>query len=195
MPAWADAGVPMLVLVWPASWVLLIPIIFVEAEIARSMLVLPYGRAFEVAGLANLASTFLGIPLTWGALVLVEILTGLIAWGSHPLGVATPGEASSSAWWDSVWWNIVALPLTAAWLGDTADFYWRMPSSALFMCIPFYFASVAIEYRVAKYLLPSLLHPQAKAWSWKANGISYVGIAVMLLAFLIWAIFTHSPSK
>src|SRR5881628_2086955 len=112
MPAWADAGVPMLVLVWPASWVLLIPIIFVEAEIARSMLVLPYGRAFEVAGLANLASTFLGIPLTWGALVLVEILTGLIAWGLHPLGVATPGEASSSAWWDSVWWNIVALPLT-----------------------------------------------------------------------------------
>ena len=57
-PAWADAGVPMLVLLWPAAWALLVPVVLLEAEVARRRLALTYRDGLRVAGVANAVSTF-----------------------------------------------------------------------------------------------------------------------------------------
>jgi hypothetical protein len=40
----ADVGLPMLALVWPAAWLLLLVIIAVEGWFARRMLELPWNR-------------------------------------------------------------------------------------------------------------------------------------------------------
>ncbi len=62
-PLLADAILPSLVLVWPITIVLLLPIIAVEANYARSRLNLSGGQAFRVFGVANIASTVIGLPI------------------------------------------------------------------------------------------------------------------------------------
>jgi hypothetical protein len=62
-PFLADAILPSLVLVWPITILLLLPIIGVEAKYARSRLNLSSGEAFRVFGIANVASTIVGFPI------------------------------------------------------------------------------------------------------------------------------------
>ena len=62
-PLLADAILPSLVLVWPITIVLLLPIIAVEAKYACSRLNLSGGQAFRVFGVANIASTVIGLPI------------------------------------------------------------------------------------------------------------------------------------
>jgi len=62
-PLLADAILPSLVLVWPITILLLLPIIGVEAKYARSRLNINGGQAFRVFGVANLASMVVGLPI------------------------------------------------------------------------------------------------------------------------------------
>jgi hypothetical protein len=62
-PLLADAILPSLVLVWPITILLLLPIIGVEATYARSRLNMSSGQAFRVFGVANIASTVIGLPI------------------------------------------------------------------------------------------------------------------------------------
>ncbi len=62
-PLLADAILPSLALIWPITILLLVPIIGIEAQYARSRLNLSFGRAFRVFGVANVASTIIGLPL------------------------------------------------------------------------------------------------------------------------------------
>jgi hypothetical protein len=62
-PLLADAILPSLVLVWPITILLLLPIIGVEAKYARNRLNLSRGQAFRVFGVANLASTVVGLAI------------------------------------------------------------------------------------------------------------------------------------
>jgi len=59
----ADAILPSLVLVWPITVLLLLPIVGVEARYARSRLNLSGWQAFRVFGVANVASTVVGFPI------------------------------------------------------------------------------------------------------------------------------------
>src|SRR5260370_1208577 len=77
----ADVGLPMLVFVWPASWILLVPIVLVEAVIARRILALPPARCLKISFVANLVSTMVGIPLAWLAALLLELLLAGIGAG------------------------------------------------------------------------------------------------------------------
>jgi hypothetical protein len=64
-PASANFVVPLLYLVWPAAWVLLLPIILLEARAAVRVLRLPFRAGLKVAAGANLVSTALGVPVCW----------------------------------------------------------------------------------------------------------------------------------
>ena len=55
--AHADAGVPMLALIWPASWILFIPIVAIEAWIAREVVGLTVKRCILASTAANAVST------------------------------------------------------------------------------------------------------------------------------------------
>jgi hypothetical protein len=61
-PASANFVVPLLYLVWPAAWVLLLPIILFEARAAVRVLRLHFTARLKVAAGANLVSTALAIP-------------------------------------------------------------------------------------------------------------------------------------
>jgi cation transporter-like permease len=62
-PLPADAILPSLMLIWPITILLLLPIVGIEARYARSRLNLSTGEAFRVFGIANVASTIVGLPV------------------------------------------------------------------------------------------------------------------------------------
>lgn len=58
--AGANVGIPMLVYAWRAAWMLLIPVIALEALVARRVLGATWPSSFKVAGLSNFLSSASG---------------------------------------------------------------------------------------------------------------------------------------
>jgi hypothetical protein len=163
-PATADAGAPMLALVWPCAWVLLIPIILVEALVAVRVLRVTFPAGLKIAGIANLVSTFVGMPLTWVLLVLVQMSTG----GGGAFGTHTLPQKILAVTWQSPWL-----------IANESELYFRAPAAAAFLCIPFFFMSVWVENFVARRSFAKEERPNVLRWAWRANLLSY-GLVILL---------------
>lgn len=61
-PALADVGLPMLVVAWPTAWILFVPVVLVEALVARKMLSLSARDALKLSLVANTWSTLSAFP-------------------------------------------------------------------------------------------------------------------------------------
>jgi hypothetical protein len=135
----ANAGVPMIALLWPAAWVLLLPIIFLEAYVAKRVLAMQQGTAVRMSARANLVSTFAGIPLTWLVLFLLEV------W------VLNSGLAGDGRTRPSPLVALLLLPLMAP-LGvrmfPSEDQDWDLVAAAMWLCAMFFLVSVWLEARV-----------------------------------------------
>lgn len=160
----------MLVVVWPVAWALLIPIIALEALVALPILRVGYKTALKAVAKANVASTLVGVPVTWLILVVFQLcLGGGSAWGDD-----TKSE------------KILAVTLQAPWLIPYEhDFGWMIPSAASVLCIPFFFMSVWVENRVASRYFCGDERPMVLRWAWLGNAASYCLILIWL-AFEIW---------
>jgi len=168
--AYADAGVPMLAAVWPASWVLLIPIIVVEGWVARKLVGLTFKQGLMASAAANAFSTFVGLPLTWGLLAGVEIVATR---GGHAYGIRT------------VWGKILTVTLQAPWLMPyESDLDWMIPAAAIVLLFPFFFMSVFTE-RWLFLKISRCSKELASRWSWVANGVTYSLILIGLAALLV----------
>ena len=161
----SGASESMLVVVWPASWLLFVPIVLVEAFVGARVLSLSYWRALKMVSLANLTSTLVGIPLTWLVLCMVRML--------YPGNVI--GEEASLR-------NVLVAAIASPWL-DPAAFQsrWMIPTAALALCVPFFFVSVWMEGSVVRRFAPESVSDRAFRWSWRANLATYVPIGVGLL--------------
>ncbi len=173
--ACANAGVPMLAVAWPLSWAALIPIVGVEGIIGRKIAAVSWGRALLAAAAANAVSTFLGIPLTWAALLLVQIV------------VPNGGGAAISI--DTVLGKLFAVTVQAPWLIPwETDLYWMVPAALLFMLPFFGIVSVFAERPIFR-LVTKCDKDIARRWSWQANlttyGIMIVAVALWLVAALV----------
>jgi hypothetical protein len=160
--ALADAGFPMLVLAWPAALLLFVPVVLVEGLLARRMLGLSTRDALKLSLIANAWSTLLGVPLTWLALLLLEIV------GTLPLNLVAGNSRL-------VW---LFAPLYAAWLPPVNGF-WPVFASGAVLCVAFFFASVWIEARSARRRVPA---DRALAWAKRANLVTYAPAFVALAA-------------
>jgi len=176
LPAHADVGVPMLAVMWPPAWLLLLAIVPAEGYFARRILSLDWRSALGLSLRANLVSTLVGIPLTWFVLLLVEFGTGYAVYLLKVDEASVPSAVQRA----------VAITVLAPWLGPGDGLSaWIVPAAAAYLCIPFFFASVLIENRVALRRLGPLETPRVRKWSWYANGFSYSIIFACLVA---WAI-------
>lgn len=175
-PAHADVGVPMLALMWPPAWLLLLVIVPVEGLFARRILSLDWRAALGLSLRANLASTLVGIPLTWLVLLLAEFGTG------YAFSLLKFDEVNGR----SAVQRAVAMAVFAPWLGPGDGLSrWIVPGAAAYLCIPFFFVSVLIENRVALHRLGPLEAPLVRRWSWLANGFSY---SIIFACLVTWAI-------
>jgi hypothetical protein len=169
-PASANVGVPMLAVVWPVAWVLFVPIVLVEAWIAARILALGWRRCVSMALKANAFSTLIGIPVTWGALFLVQLVTG----GGWSVGLDTPLKKVLAVTWQS------------PWLGpNEGELWWMGPSAAMVLCVPFFFMSVWLENRVARRSFNKDEWAGVMRWAWIANGVSYGLILLWPLCYML----------
>jgi hypothetical protein len=165
----------MLALIWPASWILFIPIVAIEAWIAWRLVGLTVRRSVLASAAANAVSTLVGIPLVWGLLVLIELFA--VPKGGQALGI------------DSFWHRVYAVTVQAAWLIPyESELHWMVPLAAIVLLVPFFFASVFLERMVFRRFCRS--SPElARRWSWVANGVSYCfmlsGLVVVLIVALV----------
>src|SRR5215469_16484040 len=143
----ADAGVPMIFITLPGMVLLLLPIIEAEAALIIHRTSLRTGKVSWATAAANVVSTILGIPLTWGVLFLCEM--GLFEALAHTTKL---GHNS----WNSPLERIVGTILSAPWIAPVGDSgSWAVPLAAIVLLIPFFFVSLWVEQRVVEHILPA----------------------------------------
>lgn len=168
--ACANAGVPMLFLAMPAFLISLIPIIAIETLYLAKGLELPISRSLKTVSISNVASTIVGIPLTWFFLVVIQLVTG--GGGAHGI--------------DSVAGKVLAVTWQAPWLIPyEEDLNWMIPIAGLVLLIPFFFASWWSEYFVSKKINRTLPSINIKRKVRNANLITYALLAVWPVGFWV----------
>lgn len=165
----ADAGIPMIGVVWVVGWLALLPVIAIESLVALRGLGLPFRRSLVVTAAANAVSTLVGIPLTWIALVFVEWITG----GGRFLPLDTSFQ------------RFIAVFRSAAWLPPyEGELGWMIPLAAIMLCVPFYLVSVVIEFAVVRRMVTNSRNDVWR-FCWRANFASYVVIILFWILLLI----------
>ena len=168
--AYANAGVPMLFLAMPAFLISLVPIIAIETLYISKGMQLPLAQSLKTVSISNVASTVVGIPLTWFLLVLVQMVTG----GGGAYGI------------DSVMGKILAVTWQAPWLIPyESDLNWMIPVAGLVLLVPFFFASWWSEYFVSKKLNKALPTENIKSMVRNANLITYSLLATWPIGFWV----------
>jgi hypothetical protein len=174
----ANAGIPMIVLLWPGFWIIFVPVVLLEGQVARRLFGLPWRDALSLSGRANLYSTLAGIPGAWLALLAVEFLVGSVA--------SLTAQAGAKPWL-----NYLLMPFMAPWVVVWRDEdSWVVPAAAMWLCVAFFFVSVWLERRVLARRYPSLPRETVRRWSWEANILSYGTIELLLAGFLVWSVVT-----
>jgi len=176
-PAIANVGFPMLIIAWPGMIIALIPIIALESYCLRSMLKLPFAKSLKLMTIANLESTIIGIPLTWVALLLIEMLVSFVGWSIFKIGTELPDVLT----------YIYMTTLGAAWLVPFEE--WVIPAASLFLLIPFYFVTWYVEYRCLKKRIKKTKPAILKGIVRNINLISYGLLGIIVLGWLISSIF------
>jgi hypothetical protein len=176
-----NMGVPMIMPTMFFMVVALIPIIAMETLYITRRLGIPLRGAVFPVLYANIASTFVGIPLTWGLLFVIQMIMG---------GTL----ASGGNGWTG---KILEVTLQAPWLMPfPPEHFWVFHSAALFLLIPFFFATWLIEHLVARgTLAAAVCEAQMVDWAAaekkiapavrNANLLSYGFIALLLIVSLV----------
>lgn len=168
--ACANAGVPILFLAMPAFLISLVPIIAIEAIYISRSLELTIKQSLKTVGISNVVSTIVGVPITWGILVLVQMLTG--GGGAHGL--------------DSFMGKVLAVTWQAPWLIPyEKNLNWMIPFAGLVLLVPFFFASWWSEYLVSKRMHKTLPSVSIKDKVRNANLITYCLLAAWPIGFWV----------
>ena len=172
----ANAGVPMLAIEWPLMWLALIPVILIETAITQRQLNFKYVPTLKAVAVANLVSTAIGIPLSWGGMVIINMLSG----GGGGFGVDTWAQ------------RIATLAIAASWLAPyEGDLHWLIPAALCVLLIPAFFASGWIEYWVCRAFWKNSDRKQVSSAIWKANLASYCLLLILGLLWLGLALLLH----
>jgi hypothetical protein len=181
IPAYADAGIPMLAVAYPVLLLFLFPVVAIEALYLRYRLRTDWRDTWDATLKANSISMLLGYPLAWLIYFGLEILL----WGavgntgvSGYFGLA-PGSQIA---------NVLEIAMSAAWMGGGAGGKWGrwpIPLAFILLLIP----SFALSGFVESFLLGRLgwLHYEGRCARivWQANLLSYTFLAV-ISAILLW---------
>ena len=166
--AHANIGIPMLAIVWPVYWVALLPIIAIEAGIAKRDLNTSWGSAWFALSTANGLSTLFGIPVVWAIFLALEFTIG--------------GSIMEGLDWNDPTDVVLGAVLGAAWLGP-GEPPWKIYVAFVVLAIPFCAASILIEYRVIKRMFSGVSNAQLFRTVVRGNILSYTTLIVTGLLY------------
>lgn len=168
--AYANAGLPMLVVTLPAMLVGLIPIVIVETVVLVSRLRSSVAKTAALTAAANVLTTIVGVPATWALLALLQMVTG----GGSAYGIDTPLQKMLAVTWQAPW----LIPYEA-------DLGWMIPAAMLVLLVPFFFASWAIEAAIVSLRFRPFWGPSIRAAVWRANVVSYALLSLYPLSMFM----------
>ena len=165
--ALANAGLPMLAVVWPGMGIALLPIIALEAYLLSRPLSLSLRRTVLIAAVANGVSTIVGIPLAWGVMAAIQMFV--------------PGGGGAGPDIGTIFGKLFAVTVQAPWLMPyDSEMQWMIPVASVVLLVPFFFASWGIEYLVARVMLRGADQQLLLRAMAKANLVSYALLGVVM---------------
>jgi hypothetical protein len=160
LTARADLGIPVGAVFWPASWILFLPIVLIEAGVASRVLRLTFRESLTLSMKANAWSTGAGVPLACLLMLFIGIFLG-----------SGPSRVHSSAWLADLFLG------SAVWLEGLPD--WVTLAGPALICVPCYFLSVRIEAWSAAKTVPK---GEALRWAKIANRVTYGFLIAVLVS-------------
>ncbi len=175
----ANVGIPMIFWQLPVATVALIPVVVLETCVVSRLLKHPFIDTARLVFFANLFSTFVGIPITWIAMLALNIVTT----GGSVHGFDTPFDAFRS------------VVLQASWLVPYEnDLVWLVPSATIVLLIPYYLASVKAEHWFLKTRITSTTPAVLSRAVWLSNAASYGCLLLYSIYWLATSIGTLAPA-
>ena len=175
-PAEANVELPMLVFYLPPAWILLLPIVGLEAVVGVRRYGLPIRDAFLSQAYANGFSTLLGVPLAWACLASLQILTASWIW--NPRDPNCYLQAATQPMW-------LMPPLRQC--------SWVVPIALVAAFVVFFILSVISEYAILRVVRPSLAPRMLRGWVSAANAASYVVLGGFVAVSALWPDASHGP--
>jgi hypothetical protein len=175
--AYANTGIPIIAIIFPLSWILLIPIIVIEWFVM--MKYYPFLRkshVLYVSIITNITSTLVGIPLAWGLMLLIELIF-------LPLETFFPSNLNK------FWQYFLNVTLGSAWLMPYEDqLYWMIPTALIILLIPCFIISCWLESFVASKILKGAENniSLSKLAVYRANLASYLFLLFSTIIFLCY---------
>lgn len=168
----------MIFLALPPMVVLLVPVILLEVFAAKTKIgkTSPRKVWLGVIG-ANVFSTFIGWPVAWIVLVMLQLVTG--GSGAHgldsPLGV------------------ILSVTQQAPWLIPyESDLHWMVPVALNVLLVPFFFVSVFTERLILRKSWRNEEESAVNSFVWRANLRSYGFLFLVVACHGFHSIIQHS---
>lgn len=161
----------MIFISFPFMLAALVPVICIEALIFSRKLAISYKKALYINALSNSASTFLGFPLAWGLLFLMELITTGFSCG--------PGFSTVSS-------SIITVIVEAAWLCPHENhLYWLIPAALIISLCVALFVSIVVEYLAVISMFKELDRPAVRRAIIVCNMISYT-LLIMVCIFQLF---------
>ena len=166
----ANVGVPMIGITLMGMLIALVPVIAVEAYVLFAKIGTTAWESVGTAGVANVVSTIIGIPITWVALVILQMILG----GGTAFDIRTTRG------------KILAVTVQAPWLFPYEDeLDWILPAALIVLFVPFFFASWTIEYHIEIWLLNTIPSETIDDAVFLGNFVSYLLMGGAVLS--LWA--------
>jgi len=163
----ANAGIPLVAFVWPVAWLILLPVILIEAWAARHVLKLSWRQALRMSAYANVISTLIGIPITCAMELGIAALLDTVRVSSDFRSF---------------------LPLIVLWIRPA--YMWERWVAVAALCPPFWAVSAWIEAAAARrwWTRNQIAEKRGQVirWSLIANAITYGAVTAAFAAAVIW---------
>jgi len=163
----ANAGLPMIALLYPGMMVAFLPVVFLESFLIHAGQSLGLKKIIKAVLLSNFVSTVVGYPLVWLLMMGVQMLVG----GGKAHGLESFGG------------KLYAVTVQAPWLIPyESSFYWMIPVASLVGLVPAFFTSVGIEGVMHQTSFKKDLDSQT-IWklTWRVNKVSYSFLGTLIL--------------
>ncbi len=170
--AFANAGIPMLMLAWPVLWLAFVPVVALEAAHLARSLGQPFANIVAPVAVANLWSTLAGVPIAWAALLAVEAVVG-VSVASLPEHI-TNSQAL----------RVAAFPLMTAWIMGSSEL--EVKAAFVLLMVAFCVVSAEVELRVLAKRLAPVTSQQLRSIVYTFNVASYALLtAIAVIAFVL----------
>jgi len=184
-PAFANAGVPLIMVTFPGMLIALVPVILIEAVYISRRLPYPLKSSLKVCGISNLVSTLIGIPLAWGLYLLPS--AALSYSGAQRVVADLLTEPSV------LLGNVVFILFHASWIPPVGKgLHWMIPTATIVLLVPAFFVSWFIEHQISKRMLKKFEAAEVRSIICKANLMTYFLLLLITLGWLSYSLFDGS---